>query len=56
MIPSIVEKEIAQKRYNECKKCDEFDLLTFRCKMCGCFMKLKAKLLNASCPLNKWQQ
>ena len=50
----IVGKEIAQKRYNLCKICDQFNSTTFTCKKCGCFMKLKVKLSNSNCPLNKW--
>lgn len=49
-----VEKPIAQKRYNICKKCDKFLSVTAQCKECGCFMKMKVKLENAECPLGKW--
>jgi len=49
-----VVKEVAQKRYDECKKCDLFNHTLGTCKECGCVMKLKVKLANTSCPLSKW--
>lgn len=42
------------KRLDLCRSCDKYIKLTHQCKMCGCFMNLKAKLKNASCPLGKW--
>ena len=46
--------------YNErieiCKKCDSYNHITSQCKECGCFMILKAKLKNSSCPLKKWSR
>lgn len=47
-------KEIAQKRYDICKKCDSFNTTTFTCEECGCFMKLKVKIATSFCPLQKW--
>jgi hypothetical protein len=49
-----VVKEIAQARYDICKKCDKFLSVTAQCQKCGCFMKLKVKIQNAKCPLEKW--
>jgi hypothetical protein len=49
-----VEKAIAQSRYNTCKGCDKFIASSARCLECGCFMKVKVKLLNATCPVGKW--
>lgn len=51
----IIEKEIAQKRYDICKLCDEFNSSIYTCKICGCLMKLKVKLIHSVCPLNKWE-
>ncbi len=25
-----------------------------QCRLCGCFMKVKARLPDATCPANKW--
>jgi len=49
-----VVKEVAQARYDICKKCDKFKKSTAQCKECMCFMKMKVKLEQASCPLGKW--
>lgn len=46
--------EEAQKRYDICDWCPEFISLTKQCKKCGCFMNLKVKLQEATCPLGKW--
>lgn len=43
-----------QERINICRECPELLKATFQCKKCGCLMKQKAKLVEASCPLMKW--
>jgi hypothetical protein len=49
-----VSEEIADNRYLLCKGCDRLAPITNHCLECGCFMKLKVTLPNASCPLGKW--
>lgn len=49
-----LQEELANKRYEICQQCPELVDLTKQCKQCGCFMPLKTKLEDASCPLNKW--
>jgi len=49
-----VSKEQAQQRFNLCKVCEKFYNPTATCRECGCFMKLKVKIKNVACPLNKW--
>jgi len=49
-----VETEEYKKRLAICQSCPELIKATFQCKKCGCFMKQKAKLSDASCPINKW--
>ena len=49
-----VVKEVAQSRFDVCKKCDRFNKDFATCKECGCFMKIKVKLKNVECPLKKW--
>lgn len=49
-----VELEVSQKRLDICKECPRFIKTTTQCKECGCIMRLKTKLPNASCPLGKW--
>jgi hypothetical protein len=46
--------ELAQKRLDICLDCDRLINATKQCRECGCFMVLKTKLQNATCPLNKW--
>ena len=48
------EESVANDRLSICQSCPELISLTSQCKKCGCFMKLKTKLLNATCPLEKW--
>jgi uncharacterized paraquat-inducible protein A len=48
------EEEIVKSRLEICKTCEYFRPKTETCKKCGCFMKLKTKLLNAKCPIGKW--
>ena len=55
-IPRIVEKPVAQARYDLCKQCPELEKITSRCRKCGCFMKIKVKLDIAECPLGHWAQ
>jgi Family of unknown function (DUF6171) len=49
-----IDKEISDKRISECYSCEELIKITKQCKKCGCFMELKTKLKDASCPLGKW--
>ena len=45
--------EFAEYRFDICKKCDYLkDNQT--CKICGCYMKGKVNIPQASCPLKKW--
>lgn len=48
------ETELANKRFDICLSCPELIKSTHQCKKCGCFMKLKTKLNDATCPLGKW--
>ena len=46
--------EVADARYAICKTCPELINLTKQCKKCGCFMALKTKVNNVTCPIGKW--
>ena len=46
--------DLGDKRMSICEECPELIELTKQCKKCGCFMIMKTKLENATCPLNKW--
>jgi hypothetical protein len=41
-------------RFNICLSCDRLMRVTNQCRECGCFMNLKVKLKDATCPLGKW--
>lgn len=49
-----VSNDVFKKRLEICKSCPHLMKWTNQCKECGCFMDLKAKLPNASCPIHKW--
>jgi hypothetical protein len=53
---SKVSENVLNKRLDVCYICPQFIKATKQCKKCGCFMSLKAKLENATCPLNKWPE
>lgn len=48
------QEELSTYRLEICSTCEHFRSSTKQCKKCGCFMKLKTHLENASCPLGKW--
>lgn len=47
-------EELAHKRMEQCLSCEHLIQLTKQCKKCGCFMPLKTKLEDATCPIGKW--
>jgi hypothetical protein len=49
-----VDEELSNFRYLTCRSCPELIKLTTQCKKCGCFMKIKTKIENATCPIGKW--
>jgi hypothetical protein len=49
-----VDTELSLKRYSVCEGCPSLIKVTKQCKECGCFMKIKTKIDNATCPLGKW--
>ena len=36
-----------------CAQCEHLDKNAMRCKLCGCFMKVKVNFEAAKCPINK---
>jgi len=50
-----VETDVSKERMAICRNCPEL-LPTGNCKICKCFMSIKTKLPNASCPLGKWDK
>lgn len=45
--------EVRAERLEICKKC-EYLAMGSNCKLCGCFVHLKARYAAASCDINKW--
>ena len=54
LLPELTPSEIQDHRKDICKACDyrKGDI----CSVCGCFITLKVKFANSSCPQNKWEQ
>ena len=48
------DRELIESRLSICNTCPAFNKRLAKCKKCGCFMKLKTTLQEASCPLGKW--
>jgi len=48
------DKELIEYRLDICKQCPWLDKRLVKCRKCGCFMKLKSTLKQASCPIDKW--
>ena len=47
-------KYTAEKRIEICESCGDFKLETRQCRICWCFMDIKTKMKNKSCPKDKW--
>jgi hypothetical protein len=48
--------KLYDERIAVCKECPSYENITGRCRECGCFMFLKARIDDACCPLNKWKK
>lgn len=49
--------ELYEERIAICKQCDKYNIdkvLGARCNECGCRLRAKARIPEATCPLNKW--
>jgi tetratricopeptide (TPR) repeat protein len=44
--------EMQQKRLQTCAACEHFTGM--RCKICGCFIQVKSRMLSEDCPIGKW--
>lgn len=44
----------SSERLEICRECPRFFKPTASCKECGCFMRVKTLLADATCPLEKW--
>lgn len=53
-LPPMAEGELAAERLKVCADCQHMKKMIRQCELCGCWLDLKSKLLEASCPINKW--
>lgn len=53
-LPPISPDELSEHRMKLCNNCKDFRSGTRTCALCGCFVDLKTRLLQAECPANKW--
>lgn len=51
-----VKEEIYKDRIDLCKACAYYFKPTGSCKVCKCFMKIKARLAPMSCPQGYWEK
>lgn len=50
----LIPREEAAKRMETCKSCVNYIKFSGQCKLCGCIMKVKTKLIGQECPEKKW--
>jgi hypothetical protein len=53
-LPAAAAEDLTKERLKICAQCEYFGKLANQCKLCGCFMDVKARLLEAECPMEKW--
>jgi tetratricopeptide (TPR) repeat protein len=44
--------ELQQRRLQTCSTCEHYTGM--RCKICGCFIQVKSRMLAEDCPIGKW--
>lgn len=49
-----VDEITASNRFSICEACPELIKMSKQCKKCGCFMTIKTKMKQATCPIGKW--
>lgn len=47
-------KDVVEERLAICNECPALNKRLMKCTKCGCFMKLKSTLQQATCPIGKW--
>ena len=50
-----IDKKLGKYRQSICNKCEHRRKIVNQCKLCGCFLFLKTKLLYSECPIGKWK-
>lgn len=54
-------EKIAQERLEICKGCEHFStpdkvVTASKCNLCGCYMKLKSRVMSAECGIKEYNQ
>jgi len=50
-----VDDEVHKKRVDVCMTCENYsNNIGQYCKICRCYVPVKTKLKNTTCPINKW--
>jgi len=52
--PLAVSQQTVDLRIKICAGCEFFDAQSRQCKVCTCFVPLKAQLATEKCPKGKW--
>tara|TARA_R100001440_G_C2504280_1_gene117040 strand:- start:305 stop:700 length:396 start_codon:yes stop_codon:yes gene_type:complete len=50
----LVSKDIYKNRLDTCRGCKDYFKPTGSCKVCGCFMRIKASISVMECPKQYW--
>jgi len=50
-----VNKDSYKARLEVCRGCEHYFTPTGNCKVCGCFMRVKASISVMNCPIGKWE-
>lgn len=50
----LASSSVAKERYSICKQCPIRNPKLNTCTICGCYMPIKTKLKDASCPAGEW--
>ena len=49
-------EETFEERLSICKNCEKYINLSNQCRVCLCFMPVKARFAAAECPVKKWDR
>lgn len=53
-LPTAASEDLFKARKTECEKCPSYRPLLDQCGECGCLLSLKARIVESTCPLQKW--
>lgn len=54
-IDQSVPESVAKERMDICKSCPHFNPTLGNCMICKCFLSVKTKLKQESCPIGQWK-